>query len=153
MQNKLKHQQQAKQEKKSKRAAAKYLKYGSSLKGRFRALKYRAKKHGVECALSMEQFIKLQAENCYYCNKPRNVGEPQATWLDQIRPSNGYTLGNVRPCCGSCNRIKSNTLNEFEMLMVARLMAALRKAARKLTYDPVSIKTFKQRLAKARRIL
>jgi hypothetical protein len=82
----------------------------------------RAEKRGLEWNLSREQFRGITVRECLYCGKPpsqvRNNtrGTPgyQYTGVDRLDPLLGYTVENVVPCCGACNRAKSDlTLGQW----------------------------------------
>lgn len=75
-------------------------KYKSYLKG--------AKARNIQFLLSVEVFIELLKNNCFYCNETSLIG------IDRVDSSKGYTLENCVPCCSICNIMKSNrTLEEF----------------------------------------
>lgn len=77
-------------------------------------IKYRlsAKNRGLSFELTKEQLLELTALDCHYCgNKPSNIrkgprGSHVYNGLDRKDNENGYTLDNVVPCCGICNRMK-----------------------------------------------
>ena len=78
--------------------------------------KTRAKKRKVKFTLSRKDIIRLIKEPCYYCgiepyqeHKYKYRGENNSLiyqGLDRKDSKKGYTLKNVVPCCGKCNRIK-----------------------------------------------
>jgi len=65
--------------------------------------------------LSHEQFLALIMGHCYYCNNAPNTtrnftlsGEVIVyNGIDRVDNSQGYTTGNVVPCCRICNQAKS----------------------------------------------
>lgn len=77
-------------------------------------IKYRlsAKNRGLSFELTKEQLLEITAENCHYCGRePSNVrkgprGNHVYNGIDRKDNENGYTLDNVVPCCGICNRMK-----------------------------------------------
>jgi hypothetical protein len=79
-------------------------KYAASVRGHFTILKSSAKTRKLEMLLNFEQYQGLVSTNeCYYCHQPL----PRCgTGLDRLDHRVGYILGNVVPCCKSCNEIK-----------------------------------------------
>jgi len=86
--------------------------------------KNNAIKRGHEWNLDSVYAFALMKENCHYCgDEPRNVGKPNSessadcfiyNGLDRVDNSKGYVVGNVVPCCRSCNRAKdTKTYSEF----------------------------------------
>ena len=76
----------------------------------------RAVKKGFECSLSKDNFYSLFTANCFYCNrKPFSVmrssqhfGEFRYNGIDRVDSNMGYTIGNSRTCCKTCNFAKSS---------------------------------------------
>ena len=99
-------------------------KYNSSEKGRYRQLKYRAKKKGHELAITKEQYAYLvRGRSCYYCGSSLGlIGHG----LDRIDNNKGYYPDNVVPCCGLCNEIRGDILTHTEMIGVALYLKQLR---------------------------
>lgn len=99
-------------------------KYYSTPKGRYVFSKNRSTKHrNIEWNLTFEQYENLIIENCYYCDDPLN---PMGTGLDRLKNDLGYTIDNVVPCCGSCNKIKSDELTSEEMKFVMKKLKEYR---------------------------
>jgi hypothetical protein len=72
--------------------------------------------------LTKDEFRKITSLNCYYCGiEPHqyyrsihNSGDYIYNGVDRLDSSKGYISDNVVPCCGVCNRAKSDmTVNEF----------------------------------------
>ena len=99
-------------------------KYNSSEKGRYRQLKYRAKKKGHELAITKEQYAYLvRGRSCYYCGSSLGlIGHG----LDRIDNNKGYYPDNVVPCCGICNEIRGDILTHIEMIAVALFLKKFR---------------------------
>lgn len=107
------------------RAQAKYL----SSKGKtggfnllLRRYKNNAASRGVSWELSEERFAWMTRQECIYCgSEPDYVSESKVdghkytyNGIDRIDNSLGYTEDNAVPCCGVCNRMKTNrSLPEF----------------------------------------
>jgi hypothetical protein len=80
------------------------------------------KKRGLKVGLfelTKEQFYEISQKNCLYCGcKPNNVMKKETktkgertfiyNGIDRVDNSKGYTLENSVPCCGTCNRMKTN---------------------------------------------
>jgi hypothetical protein len=73
-----------------------------------------AKQRGVPFDLTKDQFRALTSNNCTYCNqKPSKVSNPRGAieeyiynGIDRYDSNKGYILGNVAPCCETCNYMK-----------------------------------------------
>jgi len=68
--------------------------------GYFIRYKTQAKKRGLNFELTREHCYLLFSKSCFYCGDTNQVG------IDRIDNSKGYTLSNVRSCCGWCNVMK-----------------------------------------------
>lgn len=67
-----------------------------------------AKSRGIKVELSDAEINALLNSNCYYC------GKEGADGIDRIDSNKNYTIDNVVPCCGICNRMKNKfSLNLF----------------------------------------
>lgn len=88
----------------------KQAKYKRTIKGKYRSLTDTAKFRKLILTISLEAYISLIENPCYYCG-----GElPSAGHgLDRIDNTLGYTIENVRPCCSNCNSAKLD-LTEIE---------------------------------------
>lgn len=91
-----------------------------------------ARRRKKEWALSDQYAIQLLSLNCHYCGSaPMNVQGPGASgrWNGEFRYSGidrkdsdlGYSLENVVPCCGTCNRAKNTTPYELFVRWADRL--------------------------------
>jgi len=77
-----------------------------------------ANRRGIELLLSDNEMLTIFQQNCYYCGvSPDNEyrrsdknyrGSFVYNGLDRLDNSEGYTMFNVVPCCGVCNRMKSD---------------------------------------------
>jgi len=70
--------------------------------------------------LSVTLFYSIIVQDCYYCEDPPSQvikkynSSLKYNGIDRIDNNLGYTEGNCVPCCGICNRMKSNmTQKEF----------------------------------------
>lgn len=105
----------------------KHKRYDSSIRGKYRHGKARAKKLGVEWALDLDEYKALILGGvCHYCSKPLNT---HGSSLDRKDNKIGYTVKNCVPACWSCNNFKSNFLNYQEMRMITALLRVYRDGA------------------------
>lgn len=89
--------------------------------------KRHAKNRGLVWNITKNDFRTITSCDCYYCgsgpsnsNKgPRSNGAFIYNGIDRVDNTEGYTHGNIVPCCGQCNRMKSN-LSKFEFLEIIR---------------------------------
>lgn len=86
----------------------------------FNDYKFRSKKKGLKFELDFGQFEMMIALACYYCGSPpdnskkRYSTELVYSGLDRIDNFKGYAIGNVVPCCVTCNVMKMRlTQKEF----------------------------------------
>lgn len=94
-----------------------YAAYMQSVGRRFSALKSEAKRRGLVCSITREEYVAIAGDDaisvgCDYCGGPL----PKTSGgLDRKDSSLGYELGNVVPCCEMCNVAKSDhfTYDEF----------------------------------------
>ena len=74
-----------------------------------------------EWALTLEQYIRLVTDVCYYCGtQPEQIargvgmGHLRRNGIDRVDSSLEYEIGNCVPCCRPCNIGKSDlTIAEF----------------------------------------
>lgn len=74
--------------------------YLSSMAGRHMVFAIAAKRRGLECSLTVEEFRELKSSPCYLCGEHGDVG------IDRVVSSIGYIKGNVEACCSVCNSMK-----------------------------------------------
>jgi hypothetical protein len=98
--------------------------------------KRQAKARDLVFELDIETFRALTSSDCYYCGTPpsqvwcgstsaRINGNYTYNGIDRVDNDRGYVDGNVRPCCGQCNRSKRD-------LTEAAFLAWLARAYRRL---------------------
>ena len=90
-----------------------------------REYKIRATEKGIELTLTTEEMMSLFQGSCHYCglppsqerrhNKKRYNGSFIYNGIDRIDNHEGYVMFNVVPCCGVCNRMKSD-LSEADFI-------------------------------------
>lgn len=94
-----------------------------TLINRFNQGKSEATRRKIKWLLDIQTYQNLISKPCHYCNlliASTGVG------LDRINndKSIGYTVDNVLPCCGDCNKIRGDrlTVEEMEVAMKAILL-------------------------------
>ena len=101
----------------------------SSFNALYAMYKWKAKDRRLSFDLTKEDFSFLTKMNCFYCGEepsqeksaPRANGSYIYNGIDRIDSGKGYTMNNVVPCCGCCNRMKLNhSMKEF-LLRVERI--------------------------------
>ena len=68
--------------------------------------KTRAEKKELPFEISKETFTHYTVLQCYLCGK--EVSDTHSNGMDRLENSKGYTLDNIRSCCGICNYMKKN---------------------------------------------
>jgi hypothetical protein len=103
----------------------------SGLKELYNGYKHtQKKKFNLDFPISKEEFKKLTSSNCHYCGiEPKYIMKSVSDYsayyyngLDRIDASKPYSLDNVVPCCGWCNRMKDeHSQKEFfdQILLLA----------------------------------
>ncbi len=97
-----------------------------TLQHRFGNLLQVSKKRRLECTLAFEDFLKLAAQKCTYCNGFFG-GSKTGYGLDRVDNSVGYTRENVVSCCPTCNKIKSDHLTFEETCAAVRAIITVRQ--------------------------
>ena len=94
--------------------ARQHAEYNITAPGKYAQLKGSAKRRGLEMSITLEQYETiLAAKKCYYCDDP--IKGTTGHSLNRIDNAKGYTIENVKPCCGTCNKIMNNfTLEELK---------------------------------------
>ena len=75
--------------------------------------KTRAKDKQLEFDISKTDFNNITKKSCYLCGKCST--ETHKNGMDRFDNEKGYTLNNVKSCCGNCNYIKRN--NDYEEMI------------------------------------
>lgn len=92
-------------------------------KRRFSGLRAAAKRRGLDCEITLDQFTALIRSPCEYCKGPLpTIGHG----LDRADNGRGYTADNVVPCCGPCNHVKGSAFTHSEMRRLGAVIAELR---------------------------
>lgn len=95
-----------------------------------RSYKSSAKRRGIEWNLVTEAIEPIVTRPCHYCGLPPSNNKSPRRWrdarwsgIDRVDNTRGYELGNVVPCCKTCNNAKrSLTVEEF-MAWARRVVA------------------------------
>lgn len=84
--------------------------------------KNRSRIKGFDCNLTID-WVKenITSKSCIYCGETHRIG------CDRIDNSKGYTIDNVIPCCGDCNRIRSNKYSVEETIRFGELKKQILK--------------------------
>lgn len=90
---------------------------------RFLMAQRAAKRRGVDWKLTFEKYAPYCPMPCHYCSN--NFGEV-GVGLDRIDNNKGYEEGNILPCCGNCNKLRSNRITVAEMVELVNLLKELR---------------------------
>jgi len=101
-------------------------KYSTSLSNRFIHLKATAKNRGVECSLSLEEYVNKVKLPCFYCDDffPRVT---KGGGLDRIDNAKGYQYDNVVSCCKTCNLTRGNRFTQQETKIAIEAIINIRK--------------------------
>lgn len=105
-----------------------------------RSYKNGAKQRGFSFLLSEDEFFSVVTADCAYCGVPASSikrqekntddwGDFKYTGIDRIDSSKGYEPGNVRPCCGTCNKMKLDLPESVFLDKIARIHKHYQKAA------------------------
>ena len=85
-----------------------------------------AEERDLSWNIPFELYKSIIANPCHYCDEPlTNIG---GSSLDRINNDVGYEVGNVLPCCGTCNGIRNRYLTQEEMEVAMKAVIQLRKA-------------------------
>ena len=95
-------------------------------RGRYRLLRYHARRLGVELLIDFDTYVELISAGCAYCGFP--LAET-GRGLDRKEPRGDYSVENVVASCGECNAFKNALFTHEEMLVIGRAVAEV-KAAR-----------------------
>ncbi len=69
----------------------------------FNQLRYKAKLRGLSFTITLEEFLVLVAQPCFYCG---TLEVPRS--LDRVDNRIGYSIKNVVSCCGPHNMLKKD---------------------------------------------
>lgn len=96
------------------------------ISNRYYILKHNAKKRGIEVKITQEQHdILIEDRACYYCDA--DFSKQQGAGLNRVDNSKGYIMGNLKPCCGTCNSIMNNFGKEELISRLYKIANRLKK--------------------------
>jgi hypothetical protein len=85
-------------------------------KARFNAYKNRASVAGLTFGLTYAEFMAHWQKPCSYCGVPiPTIG------LDRVDNALGYMMGNIVPCCFTCNVVKGSDTREVFLARCRRI--------------------------------
>lgn len=93
---------------------------------RFIVAKSVTRNNGFYWNISFINYEKIIMNNCFYCEKV-TFGIEVGSGLDRIDNNLGYTINNVLPCCGDCNRTRGDRLTVEEMQVAMKSILKFRK--------------------------
>lgn len=100
-------------------------KWVRTLTGRFFNAHKKANRWSQVFELSFTQYEHLVSQPCYYCGT--SLENMAGIGLDRKDNSKGYSIENVLPCCGKCNRIRGDDLTVEEMKVAMTAIMCHRK--------------------------
>jgi hypothetical protein len=101
-------------------------KYRNDPGHKFKILIQIAAKKKINFSLTLEEYVKLLKNPCYYCEV--SLENWSGGSLDRINndKSIGYRVDNVLPCCGNCNILRGNRLTVEETKIVVKALLEYR---------------------------
>ena len=94
---------------------------GLTPKYRFTEFQRYCKSCSIDLTITFSQYENLISQGCYYCGN--SLLSVTGYSLDRINSKGSYTFNNVLPCCGFCNRTKSDNLTvEQAQVMIHALL-------------------------------
>lgn len=79
----------------------------------------RAKNKNLEWFLTKEEYNEIICKDCYICGK--KTDKQHKNGIDRVDNKLGYTVENIKPCCGECNYMKNDynideLFNKFKLI-------------------------------------
>lgn len=100
--------------------------YARTTEGKYAKLKSSAKRRDLEMKISFEKYNEVLKDNkCYYCDASL-VGSAGYS-LNRIDSNKGYLIDNVKPCCGTCNKIMNNFSIEELSSRLYKIVSRMKK--------------------------
>jgi hypothetical protein len=80
------------------------------------------RRRSIAFSLTFEECVSMWNQGCYYCGD--SLLNKSGSSLDRRDNNLGYSLENVLPCCGKCNKIRNTflTVEEMKVAMTAVLL-------------------------------
>lgn len=85
------------------------------MRNKFNHFRNNAINRGINFDLTKDQVYELCNKDCVYCGKKRCLG------IDRVDNSKGYTIDNVVPCCGCCNKMKMDLEINFFIDQITKI--------------------------------
>ena len=114
------------QENKERIAEVKKLNFAKPM-SKYKSMLRAAKSRNIEVKLTYLDYLRLYERPCHYCNDEMDHISMTGYRIDRIDNSKGYEVGNVVPCCATCNMIKRELLTEDETKVAIEAILKLRK--------------------------
>ena len=76
-----------------------------------------AKRRNISFSLTLAQFEKLTEAGCVFCGEQPSLG------VDRKDSRISYIFSNSQSCCGFCNRLKSDLVQELFLFQVQKIAA------------------------------
>lgn len=103
-------------------------KYADKINYRYGQLKSSAKKRGLKVQISIEEHENILGNRiCYYCDY--DFSKDIGSGLNRIDSEKGYTIDNVKPCCGTCNRLMSDISKKELISRLYKIANRLKKGS------------------------
>jgi len=85
--------------------------HGHGIDYRFKHGKGNAKYRGIDFNLSLDEYMKIISNKCYYCDdKLGSTTNTSGFSIDRLNNDIGYTKDNCVSCCGFCNKVRMHQL-------------------------------------------
>lgn len=109
------------------------LAFGEAAKNRLYAkYKSQAIRRDINFTLDFKEFILITESNCNYCGQPPSAflgksrydslhGFYKYNGIDRVDNEIGYEIGNCKPCCWNCNRMKGSLSREEFLFLVGKI--------------------------------
>lgn len=81
------------------------------------------KRRGLDWGIEKSKYYELIKNTCHYCHSGLDTC---GIGLDRLDNDRGYTLDNVVPCCGDCNKIRGDRLTSEEMKVAMKAVLSFR---------------------------
>jgi hypothetical protein len=90
--------------------------YRKHPKRKYSVYKNSAKSRSIDFLISYEEFYSMWHKPCSYCGS-----EIETIGIDRIDNNIGYIIGNIAPCCTTCNLMKRKMKTEEFLSHVAKI--------------------------------
>lgn len=92
--------------------------------------RYKAHKREISFSLTLPEFETLTETACTFC------GETPSGGVDRKDSRLGYYFQNSQPCCGFCNRLKSDLIQDRFLQQVQKIAAHQEKLRKQKLVAP-----------------